>query len=216
MLFLAFYKNGMNYLTFREIFKDFTVIALADIFGVDPHFHRRRLNDWQDKGYLTKIIKGYYRLSDTPLDENSLFETANRIYGPSYISVEMALSYYGFIPEAVYGITSVATRPTKTFATPIGTFIYQTIKPGLFFGYRIEPYGTHKHFALATPEKAVLDYLYLRPALTGIEDFASLRVDPETIRQKARETDFFAYLARFENQALSRRATLFWNYLKHA
>ena len=206
----------MNYLTFRKTFKDFTVIALADINGVDPHFHRRRLNDWQDKGYLTKIIKGYYRLSDTPLDENSLFETANRIYAPSYISVEMALSYYGFIPEAVYGITSVATRPTKTFTTPIGTFIYQTLKPRLFFGYQIEPYKTHKHFALATPEKAVLDYLYLRPSLTGIEDFTSLRVDPETFRQKARESDFFAYLARFESRALSRRATLFWNYLNHA
>jgi len=216
MLFLAFYANIMNYLTFRKAFYDFTVIALADICAVEPNFHRRRLNEWQDKGYLTKIIKGYYRFSDTPLDENSLFETANRIYAPSYVSLEMALSHYGFIPEAVYGITSAATRPTKTFSTAIGTFIYRSLKPRLFFGYRIETYGSQKHWALAAPEKAILDYLYLHPSMAGIEDFNTLRLETETVGQKIRESDFFAYLDRFGNQALTRRATLFWKYLNHA
>lgn len=46
----------MNYLTFRKAFNGFTVIALADIRAVEPNFHRRRLNEWQDKGYLTKKL----------------------------------------------------------------------------------------------------------------------------------------------------------------
>jgi predicted transcriptional regulator of viral defense system len=206
----------MKYLAFREHFKDFTVISLTDIKGVNANFHRRRLNEWQDKGYLKKIIKGYYRFSNTPLDENSLFETANRIYAPSYISLEMALSYYGFIPEAVYGITSASTRSTRTFSAPIGTFIYHTFKPRLFFGYRIETYGTQKHFALAAPEKAILDFLYLHPSMTGTDDFVARRFDRELFRQKLQESVFFAYLDRFGNKSLSKRASMFWKFLNHA
>jgi predicted transcriptional regulator of viral defense system len=216
MLFLAFSENIMNYLTFRKAFKDFTVISLADIHGLDTNFHRRRLNEWQDKGYLTKIIKGYYRFSDTPLDENSLFETANRIYSPSYISMEMAFSYYGLIPEAVYGITSVTTRPTKTFSTQVGAFSYQTLKPRLFFGYRIVEYGAQKHFAIASPEKAILDFFYLHPSLTETEDFSSLRFNQEGMGQVVKESVFLEYLDRFGQKALSRRVAVFREFLNNA
>ena len=40
---------------------------------------------------------------------------ANKIYSPSYISLETALSYYGLIPESVYALTSVSTRKTISF-----------------------------------------------------------------------------------------------------
>jgi predicted transcriptional regulator of viral defense system len=206
----------MQYLKFRETFKNFTVISSADIGSVDAHFHRRRLNEWQDKGYLKKIIKGYYRFSDTVLDENILFETANRIYAPSYISLEMAFSYYGFIPEAVYGITSATTRPTRTFSTQAGTFIYHTLKPRLFFGYQIVEYGAQKHFALASPEKAVLDFFYFHASLTKTEDFISLRFNREVIGQKVKESVFFEYLDRFGQKSLSNRVALFWGFLNNA
>ena len=206
----------MQYLKFRETFKDFTVISSADIGSVDAHFQRRRLNEWQDKGYLKKIIKGYYRFSDTALDENILFETANRIYAPSYISMEMAFSYYGFIPEAVYGITSATTRPTRTFSTQAGIFIYQTLKPRLFFGYQIMEYGAQKHFTIASPEKAILDYFYLHPSLTKTEDFISLRFNREVIGQKVKESVFCEYLDRFEQKALSNRVAIFWGLLNNA
>jgi predicted transcriptional regulator of viral defense system len=206
----------MQYLTFRETFKNFTVISSADIGSVDAHFHRRRLNEWQDKGYLKKIIKGYYRFSDTALDENILFETANRIYAPSYISLEMAFSYYGFIPEAVYGITSATPRPTRTFDTQAGTFSYQTLKSRLFFGYQIVEYGAQKHFAIASPEKAILDFCYLHPSLTGTEDFIRLRFNWEVIREKVQESVFFEYLDRFGQKALSKRVAAFQGFLNNA
>lgn len=205
----------MKYLKFRELFKDFTVFSSADISSVDPGFHRRRLNDWQDKGYLKKIINRYYIFSDIALDENTLFEIANRIYSPSYLSLEMALSYYGFIPEAVYGITSVTTRVTRTFTRETGTFIYRSITPRLFFGYDIIEYG-EKHFNLASPEKATLDFLYFNPSLNKAMDFSDLRFNKEVFLQKANEAVLFEYLARFENKSLSRRIKLFWRAINDA
>ena len=84
----------MQYLELEKSFKDFTVFSLTDIKRIHAGFHRRRLNEWQEKGYIKKIIKGYYISSDLEISENILFEIANRIYRPSYISLETALSYY--------------------------------------------------------------------------------------------------------------------------
>ena len=109
----------MQYLEFQKSFNNFTVFSLADIRQVEPGFYRRRLNEWQGKGYLKKVIKGYYIFSGMVLKESVLFEIANRIYNPSYISFEMALAYYGLIPESVYGITSASTRKTSHFRTPV-------------------------------------------------------------------------------------------------
>ena len=206
----------MQYLKFRELFKDFTVFSSVDIGSADPCFHRRRLNDWQEKGYLKKIINGYYIFSDLPLDENTLFETANRIYSPSYISLEMAFSYYGLIPESVYGITSATTRATRTFQTPVGTFLYRSLNPRLFFGYNIVNYGGQKHFNLASSEKAVLDFFYFNPSLTTMEDFTSLRFNKDVFFQKVKEDVFFDYLDRFSQKSLSKRIKVFWRGINDA
>lgn len=100
----------MKYLEFKEALKPFTLFSIREIKKVDNHFHRRRLNDWQEKGYIKKVIRGYYIFSDLELNENVLFEIANKILNPSYVSLEMALSYYRLIPESVYVITSVSSR----------------------------------------------------------------------------------------------------------
>lgn len=89
----------MQYIELKEALKGFTVFSLMDIKKVDSSFFRARLNEWQDKGYIKKVIKGYYIFSDIELSENVLFDIANRIYSPSYVSFEMALSYYHLIPE---------------------------------------------------------------------------------------------------------------------
>ncbi|MBI5606639.1 MAG: hypothetical protein HY879_25190 [Deltaproteobacteria bacterium] len=206
----------MQFLRFKELFKDFTVFSLNDIRSVEPGFHRRRLNEWQEKGYLSKIIKGYYRFSDGILNENVLFEIANRIYPPSYVSFEMALSFYGLIPEAVYGTTSATTRRTRSFATPIGEFIYRTLTPRLFFGYRIVEYQNGKHFNMASPEKAILDYFYLTPSLKDPEGFESLRINREVFKDRLSKAALFGYLERFGQQALTRRITAFWGFMNNA
>jgi predicted transcriptional regulator of viral defense system len=200
----------MKYIQLKQALKDFTVFSLNDIKLIDPHFHRRRLNEWQEKEYIKKIAKGRYIFSDLAIDENVLFEIANRLYGPSYVSVESALSYYQIIPESVYGITSISTRRTYSFSTPLGEFQYRTLKPAFFFGYQIVKYN-EKAFKIADIEKAVLDFFYLHPELSSINDIASLRFSEDIFRQNYNQKKLQNYLDKFGKKALANRIKVFLN-----
>ena len=108
----------MSYYYFRETFYPFKLFSLIDIKKVFPKFDSRRLVEWQQKGYIKKVINRWYIFADVPVDDHLRYWVANRIYQPSYISMETALSYYGLIPEAVYTTTAVSTLKTSTFNTP--------------------------------------------------------------------------------------------------
>lgn len=198
----------MKFIQFKDALKEFTIFSLNDIKLIDPHFHRRRLIEWQEKDYIKKIAKGRYIFSDLTVDENVMFEIANRLYNPSYVSLESALSYYQIIPEAVYGITSVSTRRTYSFMTPFGKFHYRTIKPFFFFGYQIVTFNS-KVFKMADMEKAVLDFFYLHPELKYESDINSLRFNEEAFRQKFNQKKLQNYLKKFAKNALSERITVF-------
>jgi predicted transcriptional regulator of viral defense system len=208
----ALFRNKMNYIKLRDSLKDFTVFSLHDILQVDPAFHRRRLNDWQNKGYIKKVLKGFYIFSDLALNENVLFEIANKIYKPSYISLESALSYYDLIPESTYGVTSVSTRRTYKFTTSTAEFSYKTIRLNLYFGYFIQAYN-QKGFKIAFPERAILDYFYLNPHLKKEKDFESLRVNPGTFFEKIDTKKLMDHLRIFSQKSLSDRVSRFLDYL---
>lgn len=215
VLKIALWRNIMQYVALKELLRDFTVFSLEDIRRVDSNFHRRRLNEWQDKGYITKIVKGYYIFSDLELSENVLFEIANRIYDPSYISFEMALSYHGLIPESIYGVTSASSRRTYVFKTKIASFSYRTINRRLFFGYDIVRYDS-KSFKIATPEKALLDYFYLNPQINNRDGYASLRINREAFLKVIRKKRLYKYLKRFKQERLFERIESLWEFLKYA
>ncbi|MEK7518566.1 MAG: hypothetical protein AAB549_01445, partial [Patescibacteria group bacterium] len=84
---------------------------------------------------------------------------AGKLYQPSCISLETALSHYGIIPEVVYATTSITTKAAREFTTPIGIFIYQQIKVPAFTGYQLRVVDRHK-VLMADAEKALADYLY--------------------------------------------------------
>jgi len=205
----------MQYVQLKERLKDFTVFSITDVSKIDNNFHRRRLNEWQDKGYLRKIVRGYYIFSDVKLDEHALFEIANRIYAPSYISFEMALAYYGLIPESVYGITSACTRRTYTFKTKIGNFAYKTLRPRLYFGYDITE-NNDKNFKIASPEKAILDYLYLNSGIKNKNGFASLRLNRENFFKLIDKEKIEAFLNRFDQNTLTKRMRSLWRFMENA
>jgi len=71
------------------------------------------------------------------MDEMTLFMAANKIYEPSYVSLESALAYYEIIPETVLGVTSISSRKTKTFENAWGVFSYRSIKPEYMIGYQV-------------------------------------------------------------------------------
>lgn len=110
---------------------------------------------------LIPIKRGLYVLNPKrtgrPL---SLPLIANMLQGPSYISLDFALSYYGLIPEAVYEVTSVTTGRAKTYVTPVGRFSYvHSSLKSYPIGIASVPNEAGHFFLMATPEKALCDKL---------------------------------------------------------
>ncbi len=107
----------------------------------------------RDSGVITHIARGVYTLRGHSFDVEKL---ATRIYYPSYISFESALSKYGIINQGLYGLTLATTRHSKKITLKGIECDYSQIKPELFFGFNLTG-GTY----IAEPEKALLDTLYL-------------------------------------------------------
>lgn len=189
----------MNYIEFRDYFRDYAVIGMSDIYAVAPGFDNRRLYEWSKKGYIQRVINGFYIFSDRQLTEALLFRIANRIYRHSYVSFETALSYYNLIPEQIFMITSVSTRKTKTFDTGIGRFSYKNIKNEIYLGYDIvlDEHGT---FFIASPEKALLDYLYLNAEIDDRDDIAGLRINHEVYRDIINQDKLMALADNIDNK----------------
>ncbi len=139
---------------------------------------RRFVGQLIKKGYVVRIKKGLYIWgSDVDSAPYSPEVLANLIYGPSYISLEYALSFYGLIPERVSTATSVTFKKNKNFATPIGSFRYEHINHEAYSqGIRLEIHPQHS-FLIATPEKALLDLIALRGLTDSVLE--SLRIEPE-------------------------------------
>lgn len=204
----------MQYLDLKTQLKDFPVFSIKDIEKVDLSFHKQRLSEWQKKGYVKKIRQGFYIFADLEMSEKILFTIANCVYEPSYVSLEMALSIYGIIPEAVYGITSVTSQNTKNIKTPVGDFIYSHIRPNLMFGYELREHDGH-HYQIAELEKTILDYLYVNSKISDNESFEGMRFNVSEIKEKLNIEKFNKYLEAFHNKSLARRAKKFLNYINN-
>jgi hypothetical protein len=155
-----------------------------------------QLSLWVKKGYLMRLKKGVYAFSrdrDRLRGEGIAF----LLYQPSYLSLESALAWYGFIPEIVYAYTSVSARITRTFENAFGRFIYRHVKSELFWGY-VEKKTDHGPYLLAEPEKALLDYFYLNLARINTEDdFDSIRLNEEEMGRTLDKDKFMKYLKAF-------------------
>lgn len=203
----------MQFIDFRQQLSNFIVFDLADIRKIEADFDLRRLSEWQDKGYIKMIRKGYYVFSDLEINEQVLFLIANKIYEPSYVSCEMALSFYGLIPEGVYSVTSISTKNTTKFRAPIAEFSYRKVKPELFFGYKLMAIN-NQQFKIAEIEKTVLDYLYLNTQMKNDANFSEWRFNAQDFLAKANLEKFNDYLKVFNNKQLGRRAKKFLKFIK--
>jgi hypothetical protein len=120
---------------------------------------------WIKKGLIIPLKKSLYIFKDRFDKEQNkdlyLQYLANKIYEPSYLSGEYIMSEYNLLTEAVYGITSVTTKKTKTFVNKLSRFSYYSLTPRLFFDFEIRKFYSADIFA-AKKAKAVFDYLYLR------------------------------------------------------
>lgn len=150
---------------------------------------RSKVTQLLRSGEIIRVKKGLYVFG--PQRRRSLISLeilANQLYGPSYVSLEYALAFYGFIPEFVAEVTSVSTKRKKMYETPIGRFSYTPIPAKLFsVGFTLLQVADYGSALIATPEKAIADLLYIRNSkILSILDFEALlfedlRIDPSSI-----------------------------------
>ena len=216
-IFVIFNKKRkrVNYLEFRNELRHFLVFSTKDILKCYPMFDSRRLVEWQEKGYLKKIINRWYYFTDTTINEEFLYLIANSIYSPSYISFETALSYYQLIPEAVYTITSATSLKTNEFNTITGTFSYRHLKPPLLFGYRLIETENYR-MKIAEIEKTILDYFYINEKINTEEAFVGMRVNREALMSQLNIRKMNAYLKLYANKTLETRVNRFIQCIKNA
>lgn len=173
----------MNFIEFSKKIKEFPCFETRELkLILGSSFSATTLNNlknWVKKGYLIMLRRGLYVISETS-QKIDVMTFATKIYPPSYISMETALSFYGIIPEAVFTTTSVTTRKTKEFKTSLGNFSYQKIKKEAFGGFETKN-KEGISYNLAFPEKAMVDFLYLnRNILNGdYKQFSSYRFNKE-------------------------------------
>lgn len=197
----------MTYLEFENALGEFPVFSISDILKCFPRFDSRRLNEWQKKGYILKIRRGFYCFKKYPKNEEFLYFTANKIYNPSYVSFESGLAFYNLIPEAVFTVTSATSRNTASFNTSVGAFDYKHLKPGLFFGYRLIRDGG-KVFKIAEVEKVILDYFYLK-RLDSHQAVAGIRFNIDLMHEIINFEKLERYQQAFGMNALDKRIQLF-------
>lgn len=123
---------------------------------------RDKISDLLKKGIIIRVKKGLYIFGEEfrkrPYSPEIL---ANLIYGPSYLSLEYALQYYGLIPERVEALTSVTTGRSRRFTSPVGLFTYRRISlPAFRIGMDRINLGEGRSFLIATPEKALADKIH--------------------------------------------------------
>ncbi len=200
-------RNRVSYLAFKQELFLFGLFSTLDVVKVFPSFDSNRFSEWQQKGYITKLIKGWYIFNDLPASEELLYKISNVLCRPSYVSMESALSFYGAIPEQAFTITAITTSKTRDYITPKGRFTYRVIKPKLFFGYRVIASTEGRPILIAELEKALLDFLYLNPRLNDMASIEALRLNKDllgTLDYGKMET----YLTLFDNNALRKRYEL--------
>jgi len=151
----------MNWIKLERILNErgvklFSPLELRRLLGISPVAVTFLVHRYARQSGLIKLRKGLYCLADHPPSDLAM---ANRLYAPSYVSFEYALAYHRLIPEAAYTVTSATPRPTYTVEAAGKRFEYHRIKQSAYTGY--EPVRLDGDTVLlATPEKAVVDYLY--------------------------------------------------------
>ena len=110
---------------------------------------------------LIRLKRGLFVVSPKILNQPLSQELiANHLYGPSYVSFQSALSYYGLIPERVHTIRSMTIKRSRNFTTPLGNFEYTgTTKDYYVIGIRQEIVNDEYAFLIATPEKTLCDMI---------------------------------------------------------
>jgi len=169
---------------------------------VDPKLIRIQLSRWIKAGKIYQLRRGLYSIAPPyQRQQPHPFLVANHLQKASYVSLQSALSFYGLIPEVVNITTSVSTGRPERLETPLGTYEFRHIKTELLFGYRMTELGEQSAL-IATPEKALLDLIYLQPGGGSLAYLKELRL------QNTEKLDKDLLRKQSENSTLQNYKTL--------
>ncbi|MFV1977370.1 MAG: hypothetical protein ACC651_16625 [Candidatus Scalindua sp.] len=159
----------MSWEEFLRITGNLPVIDTENLFAgvTDPASIQVQISRWKKAGKIIQLKRGIYLLAET-YRKIEVYEPyiAAILKKPSYISLEKALEYHNLIPEAVTVYTSVTTKRPGRFVSISGVFDYRHINGFLFWGYNSLTVNKQTAF-IASPEKALLDFFYLK--LKGVK-----------------------------------------------
>ena len=186
----------MKYQDLRKIIRA-PYFSVSDPLLAEKTIYNYQFSLWSKKRYLMRLKNGRYLFTQDRARVKG-DEVASFLYGPSYLSLETALAWYGFIPEMVYAYVSVTSRINRRFINELGTFIYRHIKPQLFWGYA-EIQTEYGHILIAEPEKALLDYIYLNlRRIRTDSDFENVRLNMDAVKEKIDVQKYLKYLSAFD------------------
>jgi predicted transcriptional regulator of viral defense system len=138
--------------------------SLFDVVGASAGQARLQIVRWVNAGKLIQVRRGLYALNRLFRKiEPHPFLIANRIRKASYVSLQSALAHYGMIPEHVPVVTSVTTGRPEELQTGLGAFGFRHVRKSLFAGFQSVIVAPGQSAFLATPDKALLDLIYLSP-----------------------------------------------------
>lgn len=156
------YDRNMKEKDFRKIELPYVSAQTLLYLFSDYAKPRERILRLVKNQELIRLKNGFYLIAEKIEKGIPYEQVANLLYGPSYVSFEWALSFYGMIPEKVYRITSATLSRKKEFQTPVGTFTYTPIPSrcypvGITLMNVVDGIGG---FLIATPEKALADLVF--------------------------------------------------------
>ena len=184
----------------------FTESQLARVVGGEPARRYGLVNRALKDGSLVRIKRGLYVLGGSKIPRLHPFAVAQALNSGSYVSFESALSYHGWIPEAVFTVASV-TPDRKSFerdTEQFGSFSFHTIAvEKLWFYASVDRVQIEERTALvAQPLRALMDLVALRKVhwqgLSWVEQ--GLRIDEDRL-STLRKPDFAALRHVYKHKA---------------
>lgn len=163
---------------------------------------REILSRWVQSGYILNIKRGVYmprRFYELHRNDSDFSPAISAILLPqSYVSLEYVLQRENVLTDITYPVTAATLKNTRLIENSIGTFTFRHIKPLLYAGFSQRQYhGVLFH--MASPAKALFDYLYLRPLprnlrTTNLDIAEDLRLNVDDFDQVAQD-EFGGYVA---------------------
>lgn len=147
------------------------------------------------RGELIRLKNGVYLIDNKIKQGNTTLipfeQVANFLYGPSYVSMEWALSFYGMIPERVYTITSATLGRNKEYRTPVGDFAYYTLPSKCYSTGVVQKKSPDfvGGFLMASPEKALADVVF-----KTCKNLSKNQLREELIQSKRMDSECFRNL----------------------